>query len=253
MKETFYFSHDYHAREDEKIMRLVAKNGWEAYGLFWAIVEKLYEEGGILEKDYDSLAFALRTDSERIANVIESGLFEFRNDKFYSKSVNARLVKRKGKSEMARQSANLRWSKPKVEDANAMRTQCERNAIKESKVKESKVNTNTVISKIHSKAEERFEEFWNLYKKKEDKPAALKKWKGLTAEEKNKIIEYIPKYLATKKVTAGYQKNPANFLRDRSWENEIKNDEIDTTGWSDMKRYNHFGVAGLKQGFSEYN
>jgi uncharacterized protein YdaU (DUF1376 family) len=139
MKETFYFSHDYHARDDEKITKMIQKCGIEGYGIFWMLVEKLYEEGGLLDKDYGSLAFALRTDSERIAKVVESGLFEFRNEKFYSKSVNARLIKRKGKSEMARQSANLRWSKPKKDNANAMRTQCERNAIKESKVKESKV------------------------------------------------------------------------------------------------------------------
>lgn len=138
MKDTYYFSHDYNARNDEKILKMIQKYGWESYGLFWAIIEKLYESGGFLEKDYDCIAFDLRTDSERIANVIESGLFEFRNEKFYSKSVNARLIARKGKSEMARQSAFLRWNKTKKEDANAMRTQCERYAIKERKGKERK-------------------------------------------------------------------------------------------------------------------
>ena len=117
MKDTYYFAHDYNARNDEKILKMIQKYGWESYGLFWAIIEKLYEAGGFLEKDYDCIAFDLRTDSERIANVIESGLFEFRNEKFYSKSVNARLIARKGKSEMARQSAFFRWNKIKKEDA----------------------------------------------------------------------------------------------------------------------------------------
>jgi len=204
MKETFYFSHDYHAREDEKIMRLVAKNGWEAYGLFWAIVEKLYEEGGILEKDYDSLAFALRTDSERIANVIESGLFEFRNDKFYSKSVNARLVKRKGKSEMARQSANLRWSKQKIENTNAMRTQCERNAIKESKVKESKVNliseetsqTNKNISEVIKMFEivnPSYEKFYGNKTQRSVCERLLKKW---SIPQIRVIVNLLPEFNA---------------------------------------------------------
>ena len=164
MKETFYFSHDYHARDDEKIVKLIAKHGWEAYGIFWAIIEKLYESGGILERDYDNLAFALRTDSERIANVIESGLFEVKHEKFYSKSVNARLIKRKGKSELARQSANLRWSKPKTKDANAMRTQCDGNAIKESKVKESKVN----IVETSSTEPFSFNEYLNKLKSDKD-------------------------------------------------------------------------------------
>jgi hypothetical protein len=145
MKETFYFSHDYGARYDEKIIELLRKEGWAGYGIFWAIIEKLYEANGFLAKDYDSIAFDLRTDSERIKAVVESGLFQFSNDKFYSKSVNARLVARKGKSEMARQSAFFRWNKPKKEHANALRTDSERYA---SKVKESKVNKSKDITNV---------------------------------------------------------------------------------------------------------
>jgi hypothetical protein len=43
MKETYYFSHDYNARNDEKIIKLIQKEGWEAYGIYWAVVEKIYE------------------------------------------------------------------------------------------------------------------------------------------------------------------------------------------------------------------
>ena len=139
MKDTFYFSHDYGARNDEKIIKLISAVGYEGYGLYWAIVEMLYENEGFLEYNLDTLAFALRTDRDRIAKLFDGELFVVSKGKFYSKSVNARLIKRKGKSEMARQSAFLRWNKPKKEDANAMRTQCDGNAIKESKVKESKV------------------------------------------------------------------------------------------------------------------
>lgn len=141
MKETYYFSHDYNARSDEKIIKLISKTGWEGYGLYWAIIEKLYEANGFLKKDYECIAFDLRTQCERIKEVIESGLFLFCNDKFYSKSVNARLSHRKGKSETARQSAFIRWNKPKKgvceRNANAMRTQCYKG--KERKGKESKV------------------------------------------------------------------------------------------------------------------
>lgn len=150
MKETFYFSHDYNARNDEKILKLLSgKDGWYSYGLYWGIIEKLYEAGGYLKLDYDCIAFDMRTDSERIRTVIDSELFERSNEKFYSKSVLARLRARKGKSEKARQSASMRWNKAKKEDANAMRTQCDSNAIKERKGKDSKVkekNTKRVFS-----------------------------------------------------------------------------------------------------------
>jgi len=138
MKETYYFSHDYNARSDEKIIKLVSTMGWEGYGLYWAIIEKLYEAGGFLTTDYDCLAFDLRTDSERIAKVIESDLFVISNGKLHSNSVLARLRKRKGKSELARQSALKRWNKPYNRNANALPTQSEGNAIKEIKGKERK-------------------------------------------------------------------------------------------------------------------
>ena len=140
MKETFYFSHDYHARSDAKVTKLIKEMGYEGYGLFWGLVEMLYEADGFLEEDYDNIAYALRTDSERIAKLVKDyNLFSVASKKIHSNSVLARLRARKGKSEKARQSAVLRWNKQKKEDANAMRTQCEGNAIKESKVKESKV------------------------------------------------------------------------------------------------------------------
>ena len=41
-KDTFYFSHDYNARNDEKIKMLIRKHGMIGYGVFWAIVEDLY-------------------------------------------------------------------------------------------------------------------------------------------------------------------------------------------------------------------
>jgi len=77
MKETFYFSHDFHARSDEKILKLLQKERWEGYGLYWAIVEKLYESGGSISEDYDVLAYDLRTDTEKIYSIINNfSLFE---------------------------------------------------------------------------------------------------------------------------------------------------------------------------------
>lgn len=145
MKETYYFSHDYNARGDEKIVRLLAKEGWEGYGLFWAIIEKLYEADGWIDEDYECIAFDLRTDSERINRIVNNyNLFVVGKQKICSNSVLARLRKRKGKSEQARQSANLRWNKRNKSDANALRTQSEGNAIKERKGKENKGKENTI-------------------------------------------------------------------------------------------------------------
>ena len=148
MKETFYFSHDFGARNDEKIIKMLSKDGWTAYGLFWAIIEKLYEAEGYLTKDYDSIAFDLRTDSDSIKRIIESySLFKINGDKFHSKSVLQRLDKRAEKSNKAKQSAEYRWNKPN--NANALPTQSDSNAIKESKGKENKGITASEKAEIH--------------------------------------------------------------------------------------------------------
>jgi len=140
MKETFYFSHDYHARTDEKIIELLSKEWWEGYWLFWAIVEKLYENEWYIDKEYERIAYDLRTQCERIQRIVEDyGLFQSAWKKITSKSIEHRLRLRKGKSEQARQSANKRWQWAKQDNANALRTQSDGNAIKERKGKENKV------------------------------------------------------------------------------------------------------------------
>jgi hypothetical protein len=123
-----YFSHDYNSREDEKIINLIADMGYEGYGIYWAIIEMLYKNKGIMQTQYERIAFALHTDYDKVKKVIEAyQLFKNNQNNFWSESVKARLKIRKEKSETARQSAYSRWNK---QDANAMRTQCDSNAKK---------------------------------------------------------------------------------------------------------------------------
>jgi hypothetical protein len=137
-KDTFYFSHDYNARNDEKIKMLIRKHGMMGYGVFWAIVEDLYNNANALRTDYDGIAYDLRLHSDIVKSVVNDfDLFEINGDYFGSSSVQARLDQRNEKSLSARKSASYRWGK-KDQDANAMQTLSEGNAIKEIKGKEIK-------------------------------------------------------------------------------------------------------------------
>ena len=137
-KDTFYFSHDYNARNDEKIKMLIRKHGMIGYGVFWAIVEDLYNNANALRTDYDGIAYDLRMHSDIVKSVVNDfDLFEINGDYFGSSSVQARLDQRNEKSLSARKSASYRWGK-KDEDANAMQTLSEGNAKKERKGKEIK-------------------------------------------------------------------------------------------------------------------
>jgi len=140
MKDTFYFSHDYNARTDPKIKRLMAKHGMTGYGIYWAIIEDLYNNANALQTDCESIAYDLRVDSEIIKSIIfDFDLFKIDGEIFSSLSIQRRLDDRNEKSEKARKSAQYRWNN-KTDNANAMRTHSDGNAIKERKGKESKLN-----------------------------------------------------------------------------------------------------------------
>lgn len=163
MKDTFYFSHDYNVRTDDKIKKVFRKLWLEWYWLFWCIIEDLYNNANALQLDYDWLAFDYRTTPETIKTLIEDfDLFIVEGEIFYSKSVQDRLDKRDEKSAKARENANKRWSK---DNANAMQPHSESNAIKESKVKENKIKDSKEIKEINNinskELTTEVETFWN--------------------------------------------------------------------------------------------
>jgi len=134
-ENTFYFTHDYNARSDGKIKRLLSKHGCMGYGLYWAIIEDLYNNANVMQLDYESIAYDLRTEESVVKSVINDfDLFVIQDGFFGSNSVQRRLDERDTKSKKASESAQERWRR----NANALRSQSDSNAIKESKVKESK-------------------------------------------------------------------------------------------------------------------
>lgn len=133
MKQEF-FSHDLHGRNDGKLQRVLMKHGLKGIGAFWCIVEMLYENEGVLMRtECERIAFELRVDCDFILSMIDDfDLFQNDGDVFYSKSVLNRLETINAKRDKAKKSAEMRWGY-----ANALRTQSDGNAVKESKEKKS--------------------------------------------------------------------------------------------------------------------
>lgn len=137
-KETFYFSHDYNSRNDVKIKKLLSKHGLLGYGIFWAIIEELYNNTNVLPLDYDTISYDLRIDKSVLISVINDyDLFVFDGNTFGSLSVERRLKERDERSHKARQSVLKRWNKVK-EDTNVLPPNNEPNTIKEIKGNEIK-------------------------------------------------------------------------------------------------------------------
>lgn len=109
MKESLYFPHDYNASGDEKISKMVRKHGWQSYGLYWALVERLYQNGGRIVKDYEHLAYDLRVELGLVKSICgEFDLFYTHMDTYLaSRSVDRRLAAIRERSKKAREAGRL--------------------------------------------------------------------------------------------------------------------------------------------------
>lgn len=124
MKDTFYFQHDYNARNDPKIIKLMRVHGLAGVGAYWCIVEQLYQNGGKLPlEECESIAFALHTDTQSIESIItDFDLFHNDGMIFWSDSINKRIIRRQEIAESRKRAAETRWK-----NANAIAMQMQSN------------------------------------------------------------------------------------------------------------------------------
>lgn len=109
-KKTYYFTHDYNAKSDDKIKKLIRKHGILGYGIFWSLVEDLYNNENSLNLDFETIAYDMRVDVDIVKSVVNDfSLFLVVENCFSSKSISERLAFRDEKSEKARQSALKKW------------------------------------------------------------------------------------------------------------------------------------------------
>lgn len=151
MKEVNYFSHDYGARNDPKLQEVMQELGLQGIGAFWCIIEQLYEQDGKLPlKSIKSIAFALHVECTIVERLInEFDLFVIDGEFFGSKSVNARLNKRKSISEARKIAAITRWKsvQEKQMDSNSNANAKQNYAIKVNRSKDIKEDISKDISK----------------------------------------------------------------------------------------------------------
>jgi hypothetical protein len=66
-----------------------------------------------------------------------------------------------------------------------------------------------------------FDIFWELYDKKNgEKNKLQKKWNNLKDEERQAVVDFIPKYKLSQP-DKKYRKNPETFLNNKSWQDEL--------------------------------
>lgn len=118
-KDVYYFSHDSNASTDDKVLELRVEYGWEGYGIFWALIEKMFtnESTNLSHGSVKGLAFHLNVNGDLLQNIISHcvniGLFASDGVNFWSESLLKRKQifkdKNQTKSEAGKKGMSKRW------------------------------------------------------------------------------------------------------------------------------------------------
>lgn len=118
MKSSFYFDHDYSARNDQKVLCLRAEFGWFGYGVYFAILESLCESNGYIKRvALAGLSVGLNMDKAELTKIvdycIEIELFHSDEEGFFSNRIVEHLEYRKSLSDAGKKGGR---GKKKVSD-----------------------------------------------------------------------------------------------------------------------------------------
>ncbi len=164
-----YFSHDYNATLDPKIIALLGDYGAVGYGIYWRIVEMLHAENEhklpLKEYIYKALAQQMVTSVEQVSAIVRDcidiyDLFIECDGCFYSKRVNDNIQKmeeiKEKRSKAGKISAERRKNATCVEQSltsvqqnltSVQQNLTQSNKIKENKIKENKIKEIKDINK----------------------------------------------------------------------------------------------------------
>lgn len=167
-KDTYYFSHDFNAHNDVKILFLRQQLGMEGYGIFWYLIESLADSGGRMPiKIVPVLAMQMHIQEIKVMAVItEFDLFIIENDQFYSQRLNHHLNKRDEIKKINSEKGKLSAEKRRI--STAVEPQLNSSSTKEKKEKESKENEIDIVYPFGYDFKVKWGE-WLDYKKKEHK------------------------------------------------------------------------------------
>ena len=230
-----YFSHDFNARNDIKLKKVIANLGIQGIGLYWCIIECLYENNGYLSlDDIKLLAYELRVDENLIKNLIKNfNLFKINSkNKFYSQSVLNRLNEIESKSQKNRENALKRWKKNNEDviqlqnncNATALQTECYiKKKIKKKIKKENNNKLLTITEKdnIYNYVEVNFGRLLS--------PIELEKISLWSSEYKEEILKYaISIAVMNRKATFAYVEGILKNWKAKGFEtlDEIKENDL---------------------------
>ena len=229
MKETYYFSHDYNAQQDPKMIELLGECGLEGIGFYWILIEHLHSEptGKISKLQLKTLLKMYggfhggEQKFEQIQQVLNTThlVVEDENGFVYSERVLNHKKDRESislsRSKAGKRSAEVRQNLTNVQQNS---TNVQQYKGKERKGKEKKEN-------IYNTQIDFFKQCWLLYPRKKGKGAAEAAFKKLKQEVYPKVLDALQGQV--KGQLSGelrYVPHFSTWLNERRWEDEIEVD-----------------------------
>jgi hypothetical protein len=104
-----WFKHDFYTCNDTRIQQLDFKYPIVGYGIFFKVVEILYQNNGKMDYNLEFISYNLKYDKEIIRAVLNDfDLFQIEEGVLLNKRVLTSIKEITEKSEKARESANRR-------------------------------------------------------------------------------------------------------------------------------------------------
>jgi len=240
-KGSYYFSHDGNARNDEKVLMLRAEHGWEGYGLFWALVEMMFESKDtcLHHAHLKGIALCYNVDITVLEGVINTclthHLFDSDGVSFWSETLRQRkqifMDARQQKSDAGKAGMAKRWGfsgasdNSVITEGNAVITEHNKVKVKEKDKVKNTTHSPPPIGGVVCAGD--FEKFWQAYPKKVGKKAAEAAWKRCrpNKELQERILIAVVKAKVTEqwaKEGGRYIPNPATWLNQGRWEDEYE-------------------------------
>lgn len=202
-----------------------------------------YETEAPLEDDVDAIAFRIGATAYDVRLILRHFFFLHEN-RWHHSRCDREVLKLREKSDKAKKSADARWN-----NANAMRTHTERNAI-EPKIDATQYPIPSTQEKpipptpksagkpASTRAEEVFDDFWSAYPKKVGKEAARKAWAKVKhpIETCGKILLALSWQVRTEqwmKNGGQFIPNPATYLNQGRWMDERPDSSLVSEGGAD--------------------
>lgn len=237
MKDTYYFPHDYHARHDPKIKAMINDYGIEGYGMYWSIIEILYEQRDNKLEKFPKLFLGLATElcvsPDRVEKFIMSLIQEYRllseNEGYiWSDAVLRRMEAREDKRLMKVRAGKMggiisgiarrREAKRSIASSNEAKERKGKEIKgKESILKERKDASfsNPILAKL-------FENLWIKYPKKIGKKNAERHFSAsvITEQDCKEIEIALEHYLKSERVFKGFIQNADTWFNNwKDWVN----------------------------------